>query len=218
MNKVYILGAGAQAREVWQIYKDLDKEKMIGGFIISNKGNNKKLRGVGVYDETLINKLSKNDKLICAVGNPFLRRDWVLKISTTYNSKYTNAIHPTVIISNNVIINDGTIIQANSIISCDIEIGKHVLINLGCSLSHDNIIGNFCTLSPGVTLGGRVVIGEGSFIGLGTNIIHNVKIGSGCIIGAGSLVIKDVPDNMMVYGIPAKPIRQVTDQDWENLL
>ena len=53
---------------------------------------------------------------------------------------------------------------------------------------------------------GCIEIGDNVFIGAGTSINYNVKIGSNVIIGACSLVTKDVPDNSVVAGVPAKVI------------
>lgn len=44
------------------------------------------------------------------------------------------------------------------------------------------------------------------FIGSGTRILYNVKIGSNVVIGSGSVVNKDIPDNCVVAGIPARVI------------
>ena len=44
------------------------------------------------------------------------------------------------------------------------------------------------------------------FIGCNTTILGNVRIGSNVIIGAGSVVTKDIPDNSLVVGNPAKVI------------
>ena len=49
--------------------------------------------------------------------------------------------------------------------------------------------------------------GELSFIGIGTTIIQGIKIGRNVTIGAGSVVIKDIPDNVMVVGNPAKILK-----------
>lgn len=54
---------------------------------------------------------------------------------------------------------------------------------------------------------GCIDIGDNVFIGSGTYITYNVKIGSNVIIGACSLVNKDVPDNCVVAGVPAKVIK-----------
>lgn len=53
---------------------------------------------------------------------------------------------------------------------------------------------------------GCIEIGDNVFIGSGTNILYNVRIGSNVIIGACSLVTKDIPDNCVAAGVPARKI------------
>ena len=53
---------------------------------------------------------------------------------------------------------------------------------------------------------GCIEIEENAFIGLGTIIMPDVHIGKNTIVAAGSLVLKDVPDNSIVGGVPAKVI------------
>lgn len=53
---------------------------------------------------------------------------------------------------------------------------------------------------------GCIEIGDNVFIGAGTSINYNVRIGSNVIIGACSLITKDVPDNCVVAGVPARVI------------
>ena len=53
---------------------------------------------------------------------------------------------------------------------------------------------------------GCIEIGNNVFIGSGTYIMYNVKIGSNVIVGACSLVNKDIPDNCVVAGVPARVI------------
>ena len=53
---------------------------------------------------------------------------------------------------------------------------------------------------------GCIEIGDNVFIGSNSTILYDVKIGSNVIIGAGSLVNKDVPDNSVFAGVPAKRI------------
>ena len=48
------------------------------------------------------------------------------------------------------------------------------------------------------------VIGENSYIGAGATVIQGTVIGSDVTVGAGSVVISDVPDGVMVKGVPAK--------------
>lgn len=53
---------------------------------------------------------------------------------------------------------------------------------------------------------GYTVIGDNCFIGIGAYIMPGVKIGNNCIVGSGAVVTKDVPDNMVVAGNPARII------------
>lgn len=53
---------------------------------------------------------------------------------------------------------------------------------------------------------GCIEIGSNVFVGADTIILPNCRIGSNVVIGAGSLVAKDIPDNSVAVGIPAKVI------------
>ena len=56
-------------------------------------------------------------------------------------------------------------------------------------------------------ISGAINIGELSFIGIGATIIQGIKIGKNVTIGAGSVVIKDILDNVIALGNPAKIIK-----------
>jgi serine acetyltransferase len=58
---------------------------------------------------------------------------------------------------------------------------------------------------------GCIRIGDNVFIGSGTRILGNVNIGSNVIIGASALVNKDIPDNSVVAGVPARVISSFDD-------
>jgi acetyltransferase-like isoleucine patch superfamily enzyme len=57
-------------------------------------------------------------------------------------------------------------------------------------------------------VGGEVEIGSHSMIGIGAVVSNRVKIGKESVIGGNSFVIKDIPENVVAYGIPAKIIRK----------
>ncbi len=73
-------------------------------------------------------------------------------------------------------------------------------------------IGRNCTLLPGVVFSAKkpndkVVVGDNCRFGLGARIFGSVSIGNNVTIGANAVVTKDIPDNAVVGGVPAKIIR-----------
>lgn len=61
----------------------------------------------------------------------------------------------------------------------------------------------------GATSKGRPIIGNNVALGVGSIIIGKIKIGNNVVIGAGSVVVKDIPDNVVVAGNPARVIRNL---------
>lgn len=73
-------------------------------------------------------------------------------------------------------------------------------------------IGSNCTIYPGVVVGGKVengypTIGNNVFIGASAKVLGGVRIGNNVYIAPNACVVKDVPDNHVVGGVPAKTIK-----------
>ena len=120
---------------------------------------------------------------------------------------YINTIANNVILPNVYTIGYGCFINYSSLISAYTILHNFVTINRNVSIGHHCILHDFVTISPGTNIAGQCEIGDGTFIGVGTTILNHIKIGKNVIIGAGSLVTKNVPDNTVYYGSPAKYIR-----------
>lgn len=218
MKETYIIGAGGQARETYQIYKDNDLSTGVVGFIVTLKDfEETKLREKTVFSVGKLKQLSNDSLLISAIGNSYKRRKLVEELAR-YGINYDSIVHNSVIMGDNVSIGEGVVIAARSVLTCDIIVGDHVLVNVGCNVHHDVKLGDYVTLSPGVKVAGRARVGEGSFIGMGSELRQDVTIGKNSIIGMSTSVLEDIPDNTLAYGIPAKPVRKVNSNDWENLI
>ena len=76
------------------------------------------------------------------------------------------------------------------------------------------VVGRNCMIGQGVTIGGKSgwyevpVIGDNVEMNAGARILGPVRIGNNVIIGANAVVVKDVPDNCVVAGVPARIIRE----------
>lgn len=73
-------------------------------------------------------------------------------------------------------------------------------------------MGNYCSINSGVVVGNKrandlAVIGDNVGLGIGCKVIGNVHIGNNVFIAPNAVVTKDVPDNVIVGGVPARIIK-----------
>lgn len=134
-------------------------------------------------------------------------------------------------------------VAENAVIIGDVEIGENSSVWFGCVLRCEEnriIIGkntniqdlttihtdHCCSVIIGdnVTVGHNVVlhgceIGNNVLVGMGTIIMNGSKIGDNCLIGAGSLITQNmvIPPNTLVFGRPAKVIRELTPEEIEKI-
>ena len=211
-ERILIFGASEHTRYTIDIIEQENKYQIVGILdYVLNKGEEYLGYKVLGKDEDLLTIMSsyKVNKGIVAIGDNFIRKKVVTKIMNLANEfSFISAIHPSVIIGKNVEIGDGSLFMAAVIINNDSVIGEHCFLATNASIDHDSSLGNYSSVSAGVTSGGRVNIGTCTAIALGANIIHGRIIGNHTVIGAGALVVKDIGDNIVAYGIPAKEIRK----------
>ena len=151
----------------------------------------------------------KNNEFTIGIGNPLLRFQLYNKFKDI-GGKFVSTISPNADIGHfGNLINTGNNITSGVIMTNDITLGKGCLVNLNVTIGHDCLIGDFVELCPNVNVSGNCKIGDYSFIGTSATILPKVKIGKNVIIGAGALVTKDIPDNSMAIGIPAKVVKNL---------
>lgn len=107
-------------------------------------------------------------------------------------------------------IGSGCLINVGGFIRANTTIGDNVLVGPFCRFMTDTHgIGGPEKRAKG-TFWPPIVVGNGTWIGAGVTILGGVTVGSGCVIAAGAVVTKDVPDNSIVGGVPARIIRDLT--------
>jgi sugar O-acyltransferase (sialic acid O-acetyltransferase NeuD family) len=101
-------------------------------------------------------------------------------------------------------IGKGVVIQKGAQLGSRVRIGAYCAVRMNAVVNHDNTLGDYVFIGPGVTLCGYVSIGTGSYIGAGSVVKERITIGGNATVGAGSVVVRDVPDAVVVAGVPAK--------------
>jgi sugar O-acyltransferase (sialic acid O-acetyltransferase NeuD family) len=146
-----------------------------------------------------------DNRFVLGIGNPKIRRVLFEKFIKWGGVPYTIIADNALVGNFQTEIREGVCILSNSVVESTVKIGLGTLINLNVTITHGSQIGKFCEISPGVLVLGNCIIGDEVFLGAGSVILPKRKIGNNVIIGAGAVVTKDVPDNNVVVGIPAKP-------------
>ncbi len=118
--------------------------------------------------------------------------------------KFTNFVHPTVMHARSVKMGIGNVILANTIINPNFVLGNFNTINSLCLLGHDSKMGNNNYFAAEVGLGSGVCLGDKNFIGLNSTIRNGLFIGDNNIIAMASNVVKNVENNQILMGNPAK--------------
>ena len=101
-------------------------------------------------------------------------------------------------------------------ISCRIGPGFYIGHFGGIVVHGDAVMGANCNISQGVTIGetqrgerrGVPVIGDEVYMGPGAKIIGGIRVGSRVAIGANAVVTRDIPDDGVAVGIPARVVSQ----------
>ena len=194
-----LIGASGHAKVIKDI---LEKSGQSVEYLVDANAGISELAGKPVMPQDQFEPKA-HDELILSIGNNQTRKH----LSGTFNTKYGNAIHPSVIQSVGTSIGEGTVVMAGAVINPDVHIGEHCIINTTASIDHDCHIEDFVHISPNATLCGNIKIGEGTHIGAGATIIPNLNIGKWAMIGAGAVVINNVPDFAVVVGNPARIIK-----------
>ncbi|HEY4299512.1 MAG TPA: hypothetical protein VGM73_01480 [Candidatus Didemnitutus sp.] len=117
-----------------------------------------------------------------------------------------------------------------------LSLGHRVVIGADSRITarDDVVIGDDFLSAPGlwintgthdpvtlVPLSSPITIGPGVWCGARVTICAGATIGAGCIVGAGSLVIRDLPEDVIAFGVPARPQRSVASErrgqiPWSN--
>jgi acetyltransferase EpsM len=203
--KRVIVGAGRHSLETYYLLQDISAENNID-FAIDAPEKEQKLAGRKVWSirELLdFHKQNINKPAVLVAIGDLQSNKRLVKVFSDAGFSFFNAIDNSINQQRQKHIGKGVTILWGSILTCNISIGDHTIINIGCTISHDCFIGNHVNISPGCHLAGKVTIEDDVFIGTGATFIPDVKVGTGSIVAAGACVISDIPPYSLVAGVPA---------------
>lgn len=201
-NKIWIYGASGHGKVIYDCLMACGHENI--GFV-DDDPKKVEINGLMIHKTDSINP--DDEQIIIGVGDSHIRR----RLVESHLFKYHTVMHPTATLSPFSSVGEGSVLFHHCIIQSGTIIGRHCIVNTAASIDHDCEIGDYVHISPNATLCGGVTIGEGTHIGAGAIVIPGVKIGKWAVIGAGAVVTSDIPDKVVVVGIPARVSKHIPD-------
>lgn len=210
-----VIGAKGMAKELLSvILENKNKKSHIAFFDNVNLNCPNKLYGnfdiiKNFHDAKLF--LELDSEFTLGVGNPSIRKLLFNKFVGLGGEIVSVISNKSSVGEFGTKIGKGSILMPGVVITNDVQIGEGVLININSSVSHDTVIGSFSEIACGVVIPGRCIIGEKVFIGSNATLNPDIFIGDNAIVGAGAVVLKTVPENAVVVGNPARVLKYRTD-------
>lgn len=207
MKQCVIVGAGTYGQVYAQYLKD---SYDVVGFIDDDSAlENTTVGGISVLGNVdyLFNKMSKDVAVFVPIGNNDVRLT-ILKSLLDAGFSIPSFIHASVEIHPSVTYGKGVYILPSSNIMPYTTIKDFVMISMGVNIAHHVTIEDGCFFSQGVNVGASISIAERAYLGIASTVMTGVeRVGRSSLVGAGAMVTRNVEDNAVVVGNPAKVLR-----------
>lgn len=148
---------------------------------------------------------AETTEVCIAVGEPAVKKLLYDRLKEK-SYRLATIIAPTAIISPTAQIGEGVVVRHHTIISSEAVVHDNVYIQSNAIIGHNVEIESHCQISSYVHISGNTRIGEGVYIGIHCPIREKISVGKYSILSMGAVVLKDVPEEVVVMGNPARVI------------
>ncbi|MCB0977317.1 MAG: NeuD/PglB/VioB family sugar acetyltransferase [Acidimicrobiales bacterium] len=211
-QRIVIAGAGGHGREVLDVLEDMataGADVSVVGFVDDAPAHPERITARGaVLLEGFGDVRAEGAHYVVGVAGAAGRRALVARAEAA-GLRAASLRHPSVVSGSSNIVGEGLIAFPLASYTTNITFGRHVHLSRCSTVGHDCVFGDFVTVLPGANVSGDVRLGDDVWVGTGATILQGVSVGSGTTVGAGAVVTRDLPPDVVAFGVPAKPVRRV---------
>lgn len=205
--RTFVYGASGHGKVVLDIL--LASGAIVDGFIDDGRAPGTLVLGLAVAGggDWLTAEAQKGDVAIAlGIGDNAARRR-VFERCRAAGASFVTAIHPRATVARSAHIGEGTVLMAGAVVNPDAVVGIGAIVNTGAVIEHDCVMGDFSHVSPNAALGGAARVGELTHVGLCASVLPCTSVGKRSIVGAGAVVARDLPDDVVAVGVPARVLK-----------
>lgn len=208
MKNVIVVGAGGFGREILDILRE--QNRSVTGVVDDSPSpanlallQAQDVPWLGTVDELIADYAPSELEYLIGIGSGNARESIDRRL-TSAGFDAARAIHPTATWGFGVTFAPGAVVCAGTRLTTNIQVGRHVHLNLNVTVGHDTVLGDYTSVNPGAAVSGSVTVEKGVLIGANAFVLQGLTLGEASIVGASSAVVRTVESRTTVAGVPAR--------------